>query len=329
MKRLLPVILGVLSAVVASASVNYRTDTTNLVSVTYSSASVVVSIASNIKDYVSVVEDGAHVTITQDSLVSESTCGEIIYQLLGNTSDGSFVLAGSYKSTVELFGLTLSNPSGPAIDIQNGKRIEISAKKETVSTLRDGTSTDTAAWKGCLQCKGHIEFKGKGTLNVYGNYAHAIWAKEYIEMKNCTINVLSAKKDAVNCNQYFQIDSGVLNLSGFADDGIQVSKKTDDTSAENTGNFILNGGAISINMQGSAGESVKTEGTVTKNSGSLTVTNQTTALSDVLFSDPDYTHIYTSTGSCLGKYSAEKLLSLPKGMYILTGTNNSKKIYIQ
>lgn len=329
MKRLLSVILGVLSAVVASASVNYRTDTTNLVSVTYSSASVVVSIASNIKDYVSVVEDGAHVTITQDSLVSESTCGEIIYQLLGNTSDGSFVLAGSYKSTVELFGLILSNLSGPAIDIQNGKRIEISAKKETVSTLSDGATTDTAAWKACLQCKGHIEFKGKGTLNVYGNYAHAVWAKEYIEMKNCTINVCSAKRDAVNCNQYFRIDSGVLNLSGFADDGIQVSKKTDDTSAENTGNFVLNSGAVTINMQGAAGESVKTEGSLVKNSGSLTVTNQSTDLSYVVPAYPDYIDVFTSTGLRIGKYSREILSSLPQGIYIMKSTNYSEKILIQ
>ena len=32
-------------------------------------------------------------------------------------------------------GLTLTNPSGAAINVQNGKRIDISVKKDTKNTL--------------------------------------------------------------------------------------------------------------------------------------------------------------------------------------------------
>lgn len=241
-----------------SAQVTYTSDTTCYVKVTYSGSSAAVEVSSDIKDYITAEISGADVAITS---TASATINEVSYGLYGTTTDGSFTFTGTYKATLELFGVSITNPTGPAIDIQNGKRIEISAKSGTESTLKDGTSTAADAWKGALYCKGHIQFKGKGTLNVYGNYAHAIKAGEYIEMKNCTINVYSAVKDAINCNQYFLMESGVINLSGFGDDGIQVDLETNDTSAENTGNFTMTGGTININTSGSTGEAVKAAGT--------------------------------------------------------------------
>ena len=44
--------------------------------------------------------------------------------------------------------LTLTNPSGPAINLQNGKRCEVTAKKGTSSTLTDGANDD---YNGCYQ----------------------------------------------------------------------------------------------------------------------------------------------------------------------------------
>lgn len=260
MKKILVAILCTLSFVPLSlsAQVSYTSDTTSYVKVTYNGSSAAIVVSNDIKNYITASVSGGDVTVTS---TANAAVNEITYGLYGSTTDGSFTFNGTYKATVELFGVSITNPTGPAIDIQNGKRIEISAKTGTTSTLKDGTSTAVDAWKGALYCKGHIQFKGYGTLNVYGNYAHAIKAGEYIEMKNCTINVYSAVKDAINCNQYFSMESGVLNLSGYGDDGIQVDLKTDDTSVENTGNFTMTGGTININTYGAAGEAVKIAGT--------------------------------------------------------------------
>lgn len=257
MKKILLVFSLLFSAIGLFAQVSIA-DTTYYVLVSYNGNSATVEMTDDVKSYVTASVNGADVTITS---TASAAINEITYGLSGSTTDGSFTMVGTYKATMELFGVAITNPTGPAIDIQNGKRIEISAKSGTVSTLTDGTSAATDAWKAAFQCKGHTEFKGKGTLNVYGNYAHGIWSKEYIEVKNCTINVYSAVKDAINCNQYFSMESGLINLSGFGDDGIQVSPKTDDTSVENTGNFTMTGGTINVNMYGAAGESVKAEGT--------------------------------------------------------------------
>ena len=276
MRRILLAISILLSAISMSRAQVSIADTTYYVLVTYNGSSATVEMTDDVKSYVTASVSGADVTITS---TATAAINEITYGLAGTTTDGSFTMIGTYKATMELFGVNITNPSGPAIDIQNGKRIEISAKSGTTSTLKDGTSTATDAWKGALYCKGHIQFKGKGTLNVYGNYAHAIKAGEYLEMKNCTINVYSAVKDAINCNQYFLMESGEMNLSGFGDDGIQVSIKTEDTSVENTGNFTMTGGTINIDMTDSEGESVKAEGT-TSITGAAQI-NLTTGIEEV------------------------------------------------
>ncbi len=278
MKKILLAISLQLSAIsILCAQVSYRTDTTCYVKVTYSGSSAAVEVSSDIKDLITATVNGGDVTITSTATAATN---EIGYGLYGTTTDGSFTFIGTYKATLELYGVSITNPTGPAINIQNGKRIEISAKNGTVSTLTDGTSTAVDAWKGALYCKGHIQFKGYGTLNVYGHYAHAIKAGEYIEMKNCTINVYSAVKDAINCNQYFSMESGVINISGFGDDGIQVDLKTNDTSVENTGNFTMTGGTININMSGASGEAVKSAGT--QSVAAAASLNMTTGVEEVM-----------------------------------------------
>lgn len=240
----------------------------NTVNVAYNGTSANVTIAGNIAKYVSASVDGAHVSIIQSSETG-SESGEITYSLSGESSDGEFYMEGSYKATIELRGLTLTNPSGAAINIQNGKRIEMSAKSGTVNTITDGVN---GSQKGALVCKGHLELKGKGTLNVAGNTAHAIYAKEYVEMKNLTVNITSSVKDGINCSQYFLMESGELNLSGIGDDGIQTDYKDDtDRDAEDTGSVTIKDGKINIAVTATAAKGIKAEGDVTINGGEIII----------------------------------------------------------
>ncbi len=242
----------------------------NTVTVTFDGSSAKVVVAGNVARYVTPTVDGAHVSIVQSSAVADTTCGEITYCLSGASTDGGFKLEGSYKATIELRGLTLTNPSGAPLDIQDGKRIELSVKKDTENTLTDGAD---GSQKGCIVCKGHLELKGKGTLNVVGNTAHGIYAKEYVEMKNCTVNVTKAVKDGVNCNQYFLLESGTLAISGVGDDGVQVSFKDDtDRDAEDTGSITIAGGTLNVAVTAAAAKGLKADGDFTASGGTVTVT---------------------------------------------------------
>ncbi len=285
----------------------------NTVTVTYNNDEAYVVVAGNIAQYITPTISGAHVNIEQSEEVSETTCGEISYLLSGESSDGSFGMTGSYKSTVELHGLSLTNLSGAPIDIQNGKRIDFSIKNGTVNTLTDCAG---GSQKGCIVCKGHLEFKGKGTLSVSGNTAHAIYAKEYIEMKNCTIHVLSSVKDGVNCNQYFLMESGTLNIENVGDDGMQVSFKDDtDREAEDTGSITIEGGTITVSASATAAKAIKADGDITIKGGTF-------ALSTSGKGEWDADELKTKGASCL---NADGNVTIEGGTFTMNSTGSAGK----
>ena len=191
--------------------------TDNLVSIVYSSSSASVTVAGNVAQYVTPTINGAHVTIAQSNTDAVNN-DEITYQLSGTTTNGSFSLSGSYKATVALAGLTLTNPNGAAINITNSKRIQLSAKGGTVNTLTDCAS---GSQKACVYSKGQLQIQGNGTLNVIGKTKHGIKSASYISIKNLTLNITSTVGDGINCEEYMEIKSGTITLSGIGDDGFQ------------------------------------------------------------------------------------------------------------
>ena len=136
--------------------------TDNRVTVEYESSSAKVYVAGNVAKYVSPTINGAHVTIAQSN-TSAVDDDEITYQLSGTTSNGSLSLSGSYKCTVSLAGVTMTNPSGAAINITNSKRIQISAKKGTVNTLADGAN---GSQKACIYSTSLFKASFSPTINA-------------------------------------------------------------------------------------------------------------------------------------------------------------------
>ena len=243
-----------------------QTPSDNTVEVNYTGTTATVAVADNVAQYLTVTQNGAHVSITQSS----DLASEITYKLSGTSTDGEFYMSGSYKATLELNGLTLTNAtpvySGAAIHIQNGKRINVKVITGTTNTLVDAAS---GSQKGCLYVKGHAEFKQQGTLNVVGNVKHAIKAGEYISVKNATLNVTSAVGDGISCNQYFLMESGTINISGTSDDGIQCdldgdtpTGETADHEDEDSGNMYITGGTITINCAAIAAKGLKSAGDI-------------------------------------------------------------------
>ena len=294
----------------------------NTVEVVYNGTSAKVIIADNIKSYITDNSNGSHVKLIQSSSFAGNSTGEIIYSLSGSSDDGGFYLEGSYKATLLLKGLDLTNASGPAIDIQNGKRINVSIQSGTDNSLADAAGGD---WKGCFSCKGHTEFKGKGSLTVKGKTSHAIWSKEYVEVKNCTISLPYAAKDGINCNQYFLMESGNISIVGPADDGIQVSfKDIPQSEAEDTGNFTMKDGKLTITGHG--GVCIKADGYIAYNGGTQQFNTSdviehasTSGIAGTLADGVESSVIYDLSGRQLPKGSQ------PKGIYILKGKNKTEK----
>ena len=233
----------------------------NVVTIEYKGATATVTIPDELAAYVTCTSGtSSHVKLVQSDDVADGAPGEITYQLSGSSDDGGFEMSGKYKCTVKLAGLTLTNPEGAAINIDDGKRVELNASKETTNTLADGADGN---WKACIYAKGHFELKGKGTINVVGNTAHAISCKEYMQVKNLTLNVTAAAKDGLHCQQYFWMQSGTINISGAKANGIKVEldgktptevypEHENGDEDEDTGNCYLDDGKLTIsNCDGS------------------------------------------------------------------------------
>jgi hypothetical protein len=246
----------------------------NTVNIVYNGSTATVTMADNVSNYVTAEVSGAHVTITQTN--TDAIDGdEITYVLSGSTTDGSLTLDGSYKCTVSLAGLAMTNPSGAAINITNKKRIQLSVKEGTESTLTDGTG---GSQKACIYSKGQLQLQGKGTLNVVGNTKHAIKSGDYISVKNLTLNITKAVVDGISCEEYFLMKSGSVIINGVGDDGIQCdlggdssTGETTDHDDEDSGNIYLEGGTLNITVTAAAAKGIKADGDMRISGGAVTV----------------------------------------------------------
>ena len=326
MKKILYTLAALLFSTAASAA-------DIIVKVEYNGNSAVVTIPAEANGYVSNLNgESSHVKLLQSSTTTKNP-GEIIYQLSGQSDNGEFHLTGEYKATLQLNGLTLTNPDSTAIHIKDGKRIKVSMAANTVNTLKDGVNDSTS--KGCFHCKGHTEFVGKGTLNVSSSFNHAIYSKEYVEVKNCTINVTGAKKDGIHCQEYCLISSGEVNISGVEDDGIQVELKdsvatgqTLNHEDENSGNFYMTGGTLNINDLGSY--CIKAYGSITFTGGkqnfdtSNIKDHDTTAINDIVSSKSGNRQYYDLNGRRMPNDAI-----LPRGIYIVKEGDKTRKIVVK
>lgn len=194
---------------------------------------------------------------------------EMEFELRGTSNSGSFTYNGTYKCKIHLNGLNLTSTSGAALDIQDGKRIDLILTDGTENTLVDAAS---GVQKAALYCKGHMEVSGSGNLNVTGNTRHAIATNEYMLIKKNTgtITVSKAVSDAMHIEQYFQMNGGTVNLSGMGGDGIQAEAKNDPTEEMN-GQVLIKGGNINIDVAADDAKGIKSDSLITVSGGTFVI----------------------------------------------------------
>ena len=306
---------------VSSMYVDETAVTDNAVSVVYNGSSAAITVAGNVARYLTITQSGAHVSIAQ----SADLASEITYTLSGSSNDGGFYTEGSYKATVEMNNLTLTNVSaiysGAAVHVQNSKRIKVKPLKGTTNTLVDAAG---GAQKGCLYVKGHAEFAQAGTLNVTGNKNHGIKCGEYFTIQNSVINVLSAAGDGINCEQFFLMKSGTISVKNVGGDGIQCdiedaeagsTGETTDHEDEDSGNMYISGGTISVAVTAAAAKGIKSEGDMRISGGEITVTTSGGGVWDA-------TNLKAKAASCLG---ADGNMDISGGALTLTSTGAGGK----
>lgn len=204
------------------------------------------------------------VTLTLDDAVTK----EYIYRVKGSSSSGSLTINSNHKLTLLLAGVDITSTSDlPAMHINCGKRISVILQENTENNFADSPQNGK---RGAFYTKGHLEFQGKGTLNIRGNARHALCAKEYIQLKKSTgtINILGAVKDGIHCGKgqeesdqnYFKMNGGTLSFQNVGSDLIDC---------DDYGCAYINGGTLNLSVESSDGKGLKADSMIYVSDGTI------------------------------------------------------------
>lgn len=228
-------------------SITFLNDVSKNVYITYNgtSATVVNPMAAS----------GVTIAVTNAGVTVTSTSAEknINYILTGVSSNGYFKVYSNEKYNILLDNLTLTNTTGPAVNLQSGKNATIHLVSGTISVLSDGgtyaaapvVSGVTEDQKAALFCEGTIEMVGAGTLTVNGSGSqqHAIASDDEIKQYEGTLIVASAVVDGIHSDGYY-MNGGSTSVAATGD-GIDAG----------TGVFEMNCGVITVNSTSARYES--------------------------------------------------------------------------
>lgn len=244
------------------------------------------------------IYNGVSITKSGADVVIHSTTDKIInYVLSGTTSNGSVKIYSDYRFNLTFNGVEITNPDGPAINIQSGKRINVLLADGCSNSLIDGssymaTNDQEEDQKGAFFSEGQLIFSGTGSLTLQGNNKHALCCDDYILVNSGTITVLGAVGDGIHTNEKFIINNGMVNITssgdgidcakGFVeiydgsltvnsvDDAIVSSNEEADTTISSY--ITIYGGTITTHSTTESGMGLKSDGEITIQGGTLDVT---------------------------------------------------------
>lgn len=180
---------------------------------------------------------GVTVTVNGASVIVNSTLSatEVSYLLTGNTKNGMFKIYSNSKFEIQFRNADITNPTGPAINIQSKYKANVLLDAGTTNFLNDGSTytTSTEDQKSTFFSEGALEFFGSGTLTVKSISKHAICSDDNILISGGNIIIPSAGKDGIHSKGLFTCNNGNIqtNTSG---DGIECE----------LGNLNISGGNI-------------------------------------------------------------------------------------
>ena len=213
----------------------------------------------------SFAKDGAHLTVTAQKKAH--------YTLKGTSANGSLTITGEEKKAwVELAGLTMTNPTGAALQKLADKRMFLTVDAGTTNTLCDGATYTDDTQKATVYSKGKLTVNGAGVLNIksVGAEKNALHSSDYIRFrKNTNVSITATTKNGVRGVDAILIDGGVLNISVSSTAGKGLS--TDGYMEVNGGRttVITTGGGTYEDGEASACACIKTDSIFRLNVGEL------------------------------------------------------------
>lgn len=242
------------------------TDTsfTNAVKIVYSGTGVEVENPYSDKG-ITVSSSGAVV------VVNSTASAEVVYELSGSSTDGSFKIYSNANFTIALNGVDLISSDRPAVNSQSKKQATILLVGGSTSRLIDNNiyTSGSEDQKGTIFSEGGLVFSGSGALTLKGYYKHAICSDDFVTIDGGNITVQSAYKDGIHANDYCLIKQGTLTMA-TSDDGIDCED----------GYIQISGGDIRLTIPGAGSKGLKSAGDMKISGGEIAITTSGSAYYD-------------------------------------------------
>ena len=145
---------------------------------------------------------------------------EYNFVLSGIANNGSLKIYGDVRKGLYLNGVSITNNTGPAINIQGGKRALVHLLNGTQNFLADGPNYNIPSGeqaKGTFFSEGKLLFDGSGSLEVRAKYKHAIAVDNDFEIRNGRIIINGAANDGIHANDMIEVKGGVLKITSKGD----------------------------------------------------------------------------------------------------------------
>ena len=216
--------------------------------------------------------DGNGVTVN-----NTTTTEKVKYILKGSTSNGFFKVYSNNKQAFVLDGVSITNPSGAAINNQSHKRCFVVVNG--TNFLADGSTYATVAdedQKAAFFSEGQLIFSGTGSLEVSAKGKSGITSDDYIHvMDSPTLKVTSTAGHGIRGKDAIQVDGGDIEVTVSAN--MKKGMTSDSLVVFNGGNTVIkvSGGTAydDEEQEYKASAGVKADHTFVMNDGTLTVTN--------------------------------------------------------
>ncbi len=212
----------------------YTVDTTNATSEESTVDNLTITVVEN-------TDLGTGSYVVNDNIITILSAGE--YTLTGELSEGSVeVYAEDAEVIINLENATIKSTTTAPINVITASDVEISAKKDSENNIYDNRTTadDDDPTAAIYAADGDLKIKGKGTLNVYGNYNNGIHAKDDLTVKNLTLYV-KAVNNALKGNDSVEIDSATATIISTGGDGIKTTNSDVSSKGNQKGYVTITG----------------------------------------------------------------------------------------
>lgn len=151
-----------------------------------------------------------------------------VYYLSGSIDAGNIKINTGGNVKLVLDNVTISNSSGPAIEIEKANIVVISTTNDSVNTLSDCSSYSSSYdedVEGAIYSKDDLVLEGEGTLIINGNKGDGIVSKDNIKINSGTYKITSSDDGIRGKDSVYIVTANMeINAGG---DGIKSTNESD------------------------------------------------------------------------------------------------------